>query len=297
MPSRLRWAVSAAVNGLVANPVTAAVAVVTLAATLVLLGGFWLALGSLEAVLDRAGGQMRIVAWVEEGLGPEQREALRRRVAELPGVAGVDLVDAEEAERRFRERFGGRFPILEVLEGDPLPPSLEITLEAGGRTPEAVSRLRAAVAAVPGVEELGYGSEWLERYASVLDVVRALALGVGGVLAVAAVLIVGSTIRLAVHARRDELEILDLVGASRGLLATPFLLEGLMEGLAGGILAAAVLRAGVAAAAPALGESLAWLGGAELPAPGVGPWLALVALGGALGLLGSAAALAGGFER
>lgn len=297
LPSRLRWAVSAAASGLLANPLTTAVAVVTLAATLVLVGGFWLALGSLEAVLDRVGGQMRIVAWVEEGLAPEEREALRRRVAALPGVAAVHLVDAEEAEARFRERFGGRFPILDALEGDPLPASLEILLDPEGRAPDAVARLRRVVAGLPGVDGLGYGSEWLERYASLLGAVRGLALGIGGVLVLATVLIVGSTIRLAVHARRDELEILDLVGASRAFIATPFLLEGVIEGLAAGLLAAGVLRTGVALAAPALRDSLVWLGGAALPGPDLGVALALVALGGVLGLLGSAAAVAGGLER
>jgi len=297
LPSRIRWAVSAALGGLVANPVTTAVAVITLSATLVLVGGFWMALSGLETVLDRAAGQMRIVAWVDESLDAEAREALRRRVAELPGVAAVDLVDPGEAERRFRERFGARFPILDVLEGEPLPASLEIVPGAGARAPEAVARLRAAVSELPGVEELGYGSEWLERYASVLDLMRGLAVGIGAVLVLATLLIVGSTIRLAVHARREELEILDLVGASRAFIATPFLLEGLIEGVAGGLLAAVGLRLAVALAEPLLGDGLLWLGSFEGPGPRVASGLALVAAGGLLGLVGSAAAVAGGLER
>jgi cell division transport system permease protein len=154
-----------------------------------------------------------------------------------------------------------------------------------------------SLAGLPGVEDLASGQEWVEGYLRAIALVRGVGMGLGVILALAALLIVANTIRLAVLARRDELEILALVGASRGFVAAPFLLEGAAQGAAGGLLAVVVLGALFRLVLPELEFGLELvLGGIEprffAPAEAAG----LVATGAGLGLVGSGAALSGSWR-
>ncbi len=290
-----RTAVRTAWSGLRTSPVTSGVAVITIAVALLLVGAFALLVTNMERILDRFGEELRVSAYLAPGLAPEAQEALRARVADVPGVLSVALVTRDEALARFRESRVARAALLDGLEENPLPASLEVSLEPAERTREGLAALNDELADLPGIEELGYGHGWVEGYARALGVVRAAALALGLVLGLAALLIVANTIRLAVYARRDEIEILRLVGASRAFVAAPFVLEGLIQGLVGGLIALGLLALFHVALVPSL------RGGMELLLGDVTPvflaargMLTLVLGGAALGALGSAAALVQG---
>ena len=293
----VRSAVRSAVLGLRASPVTSLVAVATIGVTLLLVGAFALLVANMERLLDRFGDDLRVSAYLADDLPDAQAEALRARVGEAPGVAAVELVTKEEALRRFRESPLGRADLLEGLEENPLPASLEITLVPEHRDRAGLDALAERLRALPGVADLGYGHEWVEGYSRAVGLVRGVAVGLGAVLALATLLVVSNTIRLGVYARRDEIEILRLVGAGRLFVAVPFLLEGLVQGTAGGLLALALLYGFFRTLLPALRGGVELLLGFAPPvflsAEGC---LALVASGALLGVLGSAAALVQGPE-
>jgi cell division transport system permease protein len=280
-----------ALRGLAASPVTSAVATVTIALCLLLGGAFGLLLVNMERVLARFGEEVRISAYLSDALGADEQEALVGRVRELPGVASVELVSKEAALERFRASPFGRASLLDGLDENPLPASLEIVLTPDHRSRAGVDALVARLGELPGIDELGYGHEWVEGYARAVRLVRGIALALGLVLAAATLLIVSNTIRLAVYARRDEIEILALVGAGRAFVATPFLLEGLLEGALGGGLALGLL-AFVFYGATGFGSGFELLlGNTEPVFFGAGGALGLVGLGAFLGVLGSGAAV------
>lgn len=285
--------VRSAIRGLRASPVTSSIAVATLAVALVLAGGFALLVSNMGDVLARFGEELQVVAYLEEGLDAKAQRALARTVSTVEGVAEVTLVTKQDALERFRETTGGG-SLLSGLEENPLPASLELALSAERRTPEGLDVVVRALSGLPGIAELAHGQQWVEGYARFAALVRAGAVGLGLVLGIAALMIVANTIRLAVYAREDELEILSLVGASRSFVRIPFLIEGTLQGTIGGVLAVGLLYLGFVVALPQLEYGLALILGNVSPHffSSMGS-LTVVLSGACLGFVGSATALLG----
>ena len=296
--ARAIYFVRTSLRGIAASPGTAVVATGTIAVALVLVGAFALLVLNMQELMRRFGDAVQVTAYLEEGLSADAREALVRRVADIEGVARVQLVDEEEALARFRDGVGQGFALLEALGENPLPASLELTLASDARTASQLARVGAEVAALPGVADTGSGAEWVEGYVRALALVRGLAVGLGVILALATTLIVSNTIRLAVLSRRDELEILALVGASRAFVNTPFLIEGALQGAVGGWLAWLLLYALFRLVLPGFAFGLELVLGGAAPRffdAGESAWL--WGGGAALGLLGSAIAVASESRR
>jgi cell division transport system permease protein len=282
-----------AARGIRSASTTSLLAVLTIAVVLVLIGSASLLVGNMASLLDEFGDELVLTAYLEADLPEARLKDLADRVAGETGVVGVEIVTRDEALVRF-ERIAGSAELLEGLAENPLPPSLEITLAPEARTKAAIEVLERTLEALPGVDELAHGQEWIEGYGRAIALVRGLALGLGGVLGLAALLIVANTIRLAVYARRDELDILALVGASRTFVRVPFLLEGTIQGLLGGLLALAILFASYELLLPQLQYGLELvLGRAELGFFTTGDAILLVAAGAGLCLLGSITAMIG----
>lgn len=296
--AQLRSALANTLAGLRGSPITSAIAALTIGICLLLVGAFALLVANMEAILARFGEELHVVAYLEAGLEPQRLDALMQRALALPGVETVEYVSAEEAALRFRAAQPDRAVLLDGLEESPLPASLELRLAAAKRSAEPVRAVSEALAALPGVAEIGSGNEWIEGYAQAVALIRGIGLAIGAVLGIATLLIVANTIRLSILARRDEIDILRLVGASRTYVAAPFLLEGLLEGLAGAAVGLALLWAGWSGLAPMLRGGLTLLIGDTTPvflSVNGAIWLALAGAG--LGLGGSAAALLQSRER
>ena len=288
-----RFVVRAALRGLRASPATVAVAVVSMSLTLVLFGAFGVAILNVQEAVERAGDELTLSAWLAPEVDGGTRARLAADAARIDGVQAVEAVSPEMALARFPEQTGVAAGVEELLGANPLPASLDVRLRAESRSPEAVAKVRDALARLPGVSDVSSGDDWVAGYARAMAFVHSAALGVGAVLALATLVIVASTVRLALRERRDELEILSLVGAGRATLRAPFLLEGLAQGALAGLLALALLRVLYGLASPVVNGALAFVAG-----PGVGSFLsplqmlALVACGALLGLLGAALSLA-----
>lgn len=282
-----------AVRGLRASAVTSMAAIATIAVTLMLVGSFVLLVGNMRGMLERFGVELQVTAYLDDEISMDAARGILSRVSTVEGVHRVRLVTPEEALARFRETSGAE-ALLEGLDSNPLPASLEISLVSESRTPKGVALVERALEGLPGIAELAKGQEWVDGYTRASALVQFIALGLGAVLAVSALMIVANTIRLALYSREDELEILSLVGASRTFTRVPFLLEGTIQGLAGGLLAVLLLFCAFELFAEQIQFGLSFfLGNAK---PHFLEWsesFALVAGGGALGLLGSVAALFG----
>jgi cell division transport system permease protein len=296
--SRIRYFLRTALHGLRASPMTSGVTVATIGVTLLLVGAFVLLVSNMERLLDRFGQDILVSAFLEDGLPEEVQQSLLVRVRSAPGVESVRLVTEQEALQRFREGSAGQASLLEGLDENPLPASLEISLAPEWRSSEGLEILVAALDGLHGIDELGYGTEWVEGYARAVALIRGIGIGIGVVLALATLLIISNTIRLAVYARRDEIEILRLVGAGRSFVSVPFLVEGLIQGSLGGALAVALLYGFFRLLLPGLEGGLELLLGFTTPVFLSGNSLVgLIGAGAALGVLGSGLALVEGPDR
>ena len=280
-------------RGLRASAMTSIAAIATIAVTLMLVGSFVLLVGNMRGMLERFGIDLQVTAYLESDVTMDAAREIASRVATVEGVHRVALITPEEALERFKQTSGGE-ALVEGLDMNPLPASLEITLLAEQRTSQGVHVVEQALEGLPGIAEVAKGQEWVDGYTRAAALVQFIALGLGAVLAVSALMIVANTIRLALYSREDELDILSLVGASRTFIRVPFLLEGTIQGLAGGLLAVLLLYAAFEIFSPQIQFGLSFfLGSAK---PRFFEWSELVALiagGAALGMLGSAAALFG----
>jgi cell division transport system permease protein len=285
-----------AIRGIVSSPVTSGISVVTIGVTLVLVGAFALLLQNMEELLDQFGDDLRVTAYLESEISGEALRGLEQRVREIPGVEDVEAVSQEEALERFRASVGSGSALLDGLDVNPLPASLEISLREDRRSAEGMEAVANAIEGLAGVESLSSGRDWVEGYLRAVALVRGVGIGLGIILAFATLLIVANTIRLGVYARRDELEILSLVGASRPFVQTPFLLEGLLQGAAGGAVALALLYALFRLVLPGFEFGLELLVGSAPRFFSSGEALIVVGGGAGLGLFGSAAALSGGWR-
>jgi cell division transport system permease protein len=282
-----------ALRGIRRASTTSLLAVLTIAVVLVLVGSAALLVDNMSGILDEFGAELRLTAYLEADLDEAGQRDLVERVGAAPGVDSVALVTKQAALERF-ERIAGGAELLVGLEENPLPASLEILLLPEARSGEAIAVLEESLTGLPGIEELAHGQEWIEGYARAVSLARGVATGIGVVLGLAALLIVANTIRLAVYARRDELDILALVGASRTFVRVPFLLEGILQGLLGGAIALLIVWGAYELLLPQVrfGFSLV-LGRADLRFFTMGESIRLVVSGAGLGLLGSFAALVG----
>ncbi len=288
--------VRTAIRGIASSPVTSGISVVTIGVTLVLVGAFALLLRNMEELLDQFGDELRVTAYLEPEVSGETLRALEKRVLAIPGVEDVEALSQDEALERFRASVGSGSALLDGLDINPLPASLEISLSDDRRSAEGMEAVANVIAGLAGVESLSSGRDWVEGYLRAVALVRAVGLGLGIILALATLLIVANTIRLGIFARRDELEILSLVGASRPFVLTPFLIEGVVQGAAGGAIALALLYALFRLALPGFEFGLELLVGTAPRFLSSGEALILVAGGAGLGLFGSAAALSGGWR-
>ncbi len=261
-----------------------AVSTGVIAAALVLVGMFAMVSANLSQVLGSWERDVHVSAYLAPGGTPETHAALVQSLAARPEVAEARYVSKEDARAWMEGRMPELGPVLDDLGPDALPASVEITLRPAHTAPEAMSAFVGSLQGTGAFADLDYGQEWITRVDTFLSIVDALGLALGAFIGVAALFLVGNTIHLVVYARRDELEIMRLVGASDRYILAPFLVEGALQGALAATAATGLLWAAHRGLLSRLQEVLALALGGEglrfLPAVGVlGIFLGGVALG------------------
>ena len=284
--AHLRYFVSDAVDEWKHSPGPNLLATATIAAVLFVAAVNLLVLNNVSAHVGTWKRDLRVSIYLEDGVDPAVAAELSGRLGALPGVSRVESVDKDEALARFRAAFPDLAAIPDELGGNPLPASLEVLLDPGPEAQQAASTIAETARAHAGVEEVRFDQAFLDRLDGILRVARWGGAGLGVVVLVAVGLVVAGVLRLTVHARRDEIEIMRLVGASPFFVRGPFLVAGLAQGWMGGLaalfLAEAVRRAAVTYAGVRTGDLTDLLAGRALPFP---PSLVIVAIGATLGAI------------
>jgi cell division transport system permease protein len=282
--AHLRYFVSDAVDEWRHSPGPNVLATATLAAVLFVAGLNLLILANLTAHIGRWKNDLRVSVYLVDDARPADVGALYDELAALPGVVRVERIDKNEALRRFRASFKDLADLPSELQANPLPASLEVVLDPGPSARETARAVGDAVGTAAPVEEIRYDQTFLDRVDALLDVARWGGAGLGLVVLTAVAFVVSGVLRLTVYARRDEIDIMHLVGAPPMLVRGPFLVAGMGQGLAGGVTALCLVELirrtarGYVGAQP--GELLELAAGRPLP---LGPSCFVVFVGAALG--------------
>jgi cell division transport system permease protein len=262
-------------------------AILLIALSLTALGGFWLLSLNLGRAIAQWGDRVRVIVYLKDEPPAARLEELLQRIEAVGGVQRLRFVSKAEALRVLKRSLGSQADVAEQLPRNPLPASVEVTPDAAMATPEGTRALVSRLAALPEVEEVQGGSQWVDGLAQFRRLFQGVGLAVGAVLALAAILTVTTATTLVLHLRRDEMEIMRLVGATENVIRWPRLLQGMAQGLVASIVALAALELAYAVAVPRLEPLLPVTIGLERVAF-LSPWqaLALIGAGTMLGAMG-----------
>lgn len=234
---RFGYFVSRAMTNVRQNVFVNVVTIGTITIALLILSLFLLVFVNLESSAQNWSERIQVTAYFDHELSADEQRSLKDKVSTLSGTSKTNYVSRDMAFNRFKSRLRGQETLLDGVRSEILPPSLEIALKSSHRDTVAVDDYVTRLKKIPGITEVQYGEEWVRRFNTFLTFMRLLGALLGGFLLIAVVFIVSNTIKLTIYARRDELEIMSLVGATRFFIKAPFLVEGIIQGLAGALIA------------------------------------------------------------
>jgi len=274
--------------GVRAAPMPPLVAVFALALGAMLFGTVYIAARNAQNMLRAWGEGVQLTIYLLPDSAPARGAAVAESLRRVQAIEHVRYITSAEAMQRLREGLGARAPLLDGVEDDFLPPSLEVTFARGEDNPATIAAVAEKVQKLPGVEDVETMGDWVKRVQAAADLLRGAALAALILVGIGCLYLVGATIKLAVFARREEIEILKLVGATHRYVRAPFWIEGLGEGLLGGLLGAAGLYGLFRYAAPRVESLLGGvLAGVHFTFPPLSHVLCGIGVLAAIGLCGS----------
>lgn len=221
-------------------PLLSALSVTTIAFSLFVVGLFGLVALNLQRRLDDIAERVEIVAYVLPGTPLETVTLALQDIEAFPEIASAGYVSEDSALGRARAELSEFRDVLRELERNPLPASIEVKLEPGFRDTEHVARVAERLRGFGFVDDVRFGRDWVEKLDRLRQIAAVVGLVVGAAFAAVAIIIIGTTIRMAVLQRGREIAIMRLVGATDGFIRRPFLLQGAIKGMLGGAIAVAL---------------------------------------------------------
>lgn len=220
---------------------TSFVAIAMIAISLLIVGCFLLVAENLSRAAAEWQGRSRVIVYLEPEATPQQTQVVERWLASRPALAQRRFVTREEALVRFKSYFQNLNEVVGQLGENPFPASFEVDVDPKLSRSRAFLRELGALRAVPGVDQVQYDWEWIDRLQRLVYMVNVAGLVAGGILAIAAAFTIANVIRLTMMLYREEIAIMRLVGATERIIRGPFLIEGILQGTIGGLLSIGLL--------------------------------------------------------
>jgi cell division transport system permease protein len=230
---QLRYCIASAFNNLYRNLALSLITTSTITVMFTLCTSMLLVLLNLSAFMETWADQLQIIVYYEMHAEPAAMERVRQNLAARPEVERVTAVSPAEALTLLQGSLEGQDGILYGLHENPLPASLEIKLKKPYLTTDAVKQFVDTITRSPPIADIEYGQRWLERFIAFFELARLTCLVLGVFLIIFTYCVIANTIRLMVYSRRDEIEIMKLVGAGSLMIKFPFWLEGALQGACG----------------------------------------------------------------
>jgi cell division transport system permease protein len=243
---------------LVRTRASSAFAIVAIALAMTVLGALLVVTWNAQRLMNQWTTAAEFSVFLRDDATSEQRGGIESLIDQSGVSQQREYVSKADAMARFRRQFADLASLTQGFDDNPFPASLEVRVNAAASTDGRADALVRRVAGLPGVADVRYDREWLGRLASGLNAVRGAGYALALLMALAAGVTVATVVRLGLHSRRDEIEIMRLVGSPMTFIRGPFVAEGVMQGGLGAILALILLYAGFATVG-------AWWGGQLRP--------------------------------
>ncbi|HID70755.1 MAG TPA: ABC transporter permease [Desulfobacterales bacterium] len=213
----------------------------TVSLSVLIFAFFYLIYTNMIGAGDRLSDDLRLIVYLEDEPGVEMQKQLRRKITNFDDVEEIHFISKAEAYERFAKQLGNDSDVLADMPKDFLPASIEVVPLKSLRGYSQIKLFSEYLASLPGTEKVQYGQEWVERFYYFTRLLTIVVLLSGTLLILTATFMVAYTIRLTIMGRQAELELLKLVGATNSYIRTPFLIEGLLQGLMGSIIGLSAL--------------------------------------------------------
>jgi len=218
-----------------------AVTIVTIALSILIVSVFALFFINTNDLINHWKKGIRIMVYLKTNTVDAKVPDIKKKFEAMYGVAEAVFIPKEEALKRLKKQIKRQISLLEDLKENPLPDAFEVRMIPSSQSWKKVENLSDKIKSLPYVDDVEYGKKWLGRFTNIVSLFRLTGYGVGGLFFMAAVFIVANTIRLVLYSRREEIEIMRLIGASDSFIKTPFYIQGLIQGTLGGIIGLGIL--------------------------------------------------------
>ena len=211
------------------------VSIATIALSVFIVSAFSLFFNNATDFLDAWQKGIRIITYLDDTATESRRADLKQRIESLNGVAAIAFISKDDAYQDLRQKIGQQSSLLENLDKNPLPDSFEITLADSFRNLEDIEKLAQTIAELPYVGDVEYAQKWLYRFSGIYNLFKVTGLVLVSIFFIATLLIIANTIRLIMYSRREEIEIIRIIGADEEFIKYPLFFAAVAQGFLGGI--------------------------------------------------------------
>lgn len=211
------------------------VTMITIALSILIASSIGLLFSNANDVMNGWKEGIRIMAYVAPATGEQELAETRRTIEKMNGVREIKFISKEEALEDLKVQMKRQMSLIENLDRNPLPDSFEVQVVPGGQTWEKIETLAAHIESLPVIDSVEYGQAWLGRLANIFNLFQFIGITMGVLFFMVTVFIIANTIRLALYSRREEIEIMRLVGATDAFIKIPSYISGLIQGAVGGV--------------------------------------------------------------
>jgi cell division transport system permease protein len=237
----LFYFIAEAFRGLRANSIVNLLAVGTISMAMLIVGSFLLVFINLRPAVTALGDRLEMSVYLKDGLTANEKDFLLSRIRTDPGVKKVTYLSREEALALFKKELKGQEALIEGLGENPLPDSYEVSVDRRFADEERLDGMAKKFAGYPGVEDVSYGKQGAKLLAGLYRLITYGGMALAILLGVTVVFIISNSVRLALYSRGQEIELMQWIGATRGFIQGPFLIEGMLLAMLGTALAIAIL--------------------------------------------------------
>ena len=230
-----------AILNIVNNRLVHTISIGTITISMLLLGSFLLLSVNIRSWLGDWGESLSMSVYIKDGLDENEKGKIESALTSLKGAEVKGFITKSQALINLKNSLGDQAGLLEGFKDNPLPGSYEIVFNETEDYRVDPEKVQSDLEKLDGVDEVQYSEQWIERFRGIINVIRIVGLIIGGFLCMAVLFITTNTIKLAIYSRRDEIDIYKLVGATDWFVKLPYLIEGAIQGLLGGILSFIIL--------------------------------------------------------
>jgi cell division transport system permease protein len=230
-----------ALSNIYYNRLVHIISIGTITISMLLLGFFLLLSVNIKNWLSDWGESLSMSVYIENNLDEAGQAKIESAIGSLKGAMIKEFISKEQAMANLKGHLGDQAGLLEGLKSNPLPGSFEVIFHETKDYKADPEKIKTDLEKLNGVDEVQYSKQWVERFQGVMDILRVIGLITGGFLCTAVLFITTNTIKLTIYSRRDEIEIYKLVGATDWFVRIPYLIEGTIQGLLGGIFSYGIL--------------------------------------------------------